>query len=192
MMRGGDVRVMGLVNPFHKIEDVRINVAYRTTVIIPAEKAAVSKDLWRSISQRSLFQLPSAAPPPVSKAGQTTASVQDTEAIQSRLASLEDRNTKLAAESQLLRTQLAESQEKQQGTLEAILTQLKTNPQVRYTQAGNGAVGATELADGAAPNFIPEVIKPGDAEARIESRQEEAVSDVSSVADKLKKMRQGQ
>ena len=199
-MKGADVRVLGLVNPSHLVEDIRVGVAFGSTVIIPAEKAAVSKDLYRSISQKCLFRLPSAGPPPATYAGgpkkpaAPVVTAADTTEIQRRLQLLETRNKDLENESKKLRAQLKNDQTQTQGTLEAILEAVKSAPQQVIVQA-NGAVAAAvakgEVASGEAPTYIPEVIKPEDSEARIESQQESAASDVTDVAKRLKKLRQG-
>lgn len=193
-VRGADIRVMGLVHPSHLVEDIRVSVAFGVTVIIPAGKAGVSKDLWTAISQKRLFKMPSAGPPGVVVApDQIAASAKDTANIQTRLQSLETRNGQLEEESRKLREQLAASQEKQQGTLEAILEAVKSAPAgVVQVQGSNGGSQAREgVADGDAPAFIPEVIRPKEAEVRIESEDSSAASDVSSVRDRLRKMRQG-
>jgi len=195
-LRGADIRVMGLVHPSHLVEDISVGVAFGVTVIIPAGKAALSKDLWTAISQKRLFKMPSAGPPGVVVApGQVAATAKDTANIQTRLQSLEARNGQLEDESRKLREQLAASQEKQQSTLEAILEAVKAAPGVgHHVQGSNGAVStqaASDVADGSAPTFIPEAIRPKEAEVRIESQDASAASDVSSVTDRLRKMRQG-
>jgi len=194
-MRGGgaDIRVIGLVMGTHVIEDIGMDVPHGVTVIIPADKAARSKDLWRSISQRCLFKLPSAAPP----SQQAPVAVkQDAEAIKQRLDTLESRNASLEHESRALRQQLAQAQDRQQQVLEAILGQLQKQPQVVQVTSVGGSSGSSvargEVADGSAPTFIPNQIKPEDAQTRIDTKESTSDSNVSSVADRLKRLKQQQ
>lgn len=194
--RGADVRVIGLVMSTHVIEDIAMDVPHGVTVIIPADKAARSKDLWRAISQKCLFQIKTAGPPVGFVPG--SADRKDAVAIQSRLAALESRNSSLESESKALREQLAAAQARQQGTLEAILEQLKNQPAPQVVQlSGSGgsngsSVKSSEVVGGDAPTFIPGQIRPDGAETRIGTQEVTAESDVGSVADRLKKLRERQ
>ena len=90
MNANGDVRVMGLVVPAHLIEDIRVSVARGVTVIIPAGQATRSKDLWRAINQKCLFQLQSQGTPMTVPPSGGVVSL-DTSGLQNRLKALEDR-----------------------------------------------------------------------------------------------------
>jgi hypothetical protein len=182
-----DIRVLGLVMGTHLIEDIQMDVPYGTTVIVAAEKAARSKDLWRGISQRCLFQLPSAAAPTVST---RPAVVPDQE--NDRLQALEDRHRVLEEENRRLRSALQTASAQQDQKLDAILAALQGGGfQAVQGQASPGRVSKAEVADGAAPTFIPSEIKPKDAEARIEARKEEAPSEVANSAERLRRLRKG-
>lgn len=183
----GDVRVIGLVVPSHLVEDIRVAVPHGMTVTIPAEKAAVSKDLWRGVSQKCLFQLPStgtAASTAMTAAPRGPAV--DVSGILQRMHALESEN-------QQLRSWMEQSQGQQQETLNAILSAVQSGSNISYVMQPGAVSGPgsprEELADGDAPAFIPAEIKPKEAETRIGDKSEEAASSVSDASAALRKFR---
>jgi hypothetical protein len=186
-MSGGDIRVIGLVMGTHVLEDLGMDIPHGVTVTIPGEKAVRSKDLWRAISQKCLFQLPSVSPPPPSapRAGD--------EELAAKMRTLEERNVFLEAE--VLRLHgLLDAAGQQKNTLDEILKAVQAGGLVQrviVTEQGHRPV-SSEVADGSAPTFIPSDITPKDAESRIEVRKEESTSgDISSAREALRKLRQG-
>jgi len=195
-VNSGDVKVMGLVVPAHLIEDIRVSVGRGVTVTIPADQAARSKDLWRGISQKCLFQLTSTGHHTASGPAPTiVTNTVDTSGLQNRLQALEERNATLEEESRLLRQTMTETAGQQQQTLDTILAAVQAGGgSVQHIYHGGSGPGVPreELADGSAPQFIPDEIKPTDAETRIDTVSEESESGVSSVAERLRKLRQKQ
>lgn len=180
-----DIRVIGLVMGTHVIEDIAMDVPHGVTVTIPADKAAISKDLWRGIGQKCMFQLPSAPPPahvPIQRMADDTP-------LHERIHALQERNKQLEEENQALKEGLRTSQQDQQRKLDSILSAIQTGAFVQRAGKGVGIL-ATELADGQAPTFIPSEIRPKEAETRIESRKEEAEgAGISGAVERLRKMR---
>jgi hypothetical protein len=171
----GDIRVIGLVPPTHVLEDIRMDVPHGVTVIIPGDKAIQSKDLWRAINQKLVFQLPSAAAPPPT--GPHTSTEDEAHIRQ------------LEAENLALRETLKTVQNQQQK-LDAILAALQGGGGVIIRAPGKAV--APDVADGTAPQFIPSEIKPREAETHIEEQREESTAAVSSAAERLRQIRRGQ
>ncbi len=185
----GDVRVFGLVAGTHVLEDIRMDVPHGREVVIPADLAARSKDLWRAISQKRIFQLPSQPPPP--HAAPVTFIRDDV--LQERNRFLEQRNKELEDENGRLREALRQSMA-QGDRLDTILKAIQSMPapQAVYVNgAGPASAPREEIADGTAPQFIPAEIAPKDAETRIDAKREEAAdsSGISAAAERLRKMR---
>jgi hypothetical protein len=188
-MSAGDVRVFGLVAPQHVIEDIAIVVPHGREIVIPADKAGRSKDLYRAINQKCIFKLPD-PPAPVHQAPITH--VKD-DILQQRCQFLEARNRLLEEENAGLRESLRAAMS-QQAQLDSILQAVKNVTVVGgYGVAPVAAAPREELADGTAPQFIPGDIAPKNAEARIDLVTTEAddSSSVSDAAARLRKMRKG-
>lgn len=188
-MSTGDIRVFGLVAGTHVLEDIGMDVPHGREVTIPAEKAARSKDLYRAINQKKLFVLPSQPPPAQAPLGHISDSL-----LQERNHFLEERNKQLEEENRGLREALRAAIA-QQDRLDRILKAVEAVklPETIYVNGGAGAAQAApreEIADGAAPHFIPAEIAPRDAETRIDSQRESVESSgVSAAAERLRKMR---
>jgi hypothetical protein len=189
-MSAGDVRVFGLVSGTHVLEDIGMDVPHGREVVIPADKAARSKDLYRAISQKCVYQLP-AQPGPQHVAPVTI--IRD-DVLQERNQFLELRCKQLEQENEQLRGSLRSALA--QG--ERLDTILKAIQDVKFPEAvyinAPGAVEtkvADEIADGTAPQFIPDGIAPKDVEARIDIKAQTSDSSVSSAADKLRRLRKG-
>jgi len=181
-----DVVVYGLVGGTHVLEDIGIDIRQGVTVVMPAAKAAMSKDLYRAINQKRILLIPRAdgQPHPL-----RTPQVHD-DILQQRCQFLELRNKQLEDENMQLRDalQLALRQQQQLDTIVAALGQLKVAP---VTTSGVGSV-SSELADGSAPTFIPENIRPKDASSRIDVvKKETDGADISGAVGALRRMRSG-
>jgi hypothetical protein len=190
-MSNGDIRVFGLVAGTHVLEDIGMDVPHGVEVIIPAEKASRSKDLYKAIGQKCIFQLPSAPAPTHAAPGTHIRE----DILQERNQFLEQRNKQLEEEIKQLRADLG-SARAQQESLDTILKAIRDVkvPAAVYVNGGPAVAQKPqqELADGSAPQFIPNEIAPKDAETRIDMvRQETADSEVSGAAGKLRKMRRG-
>ena len=192
--QNGDVRVIGMVAGNHVIEDLGRDVAYRSLVIIPEDQALMSKDLWRSISQGFLCQVPSAPYP--SGAAAATAD-HDKVRLEKYAAELEGHVVRLQSENDALRRQLEGGTHVQSEKLDEILKAIKAGlvaaPAPLQQQ---GAVFrpthevADETVDGSAPTFLPAEIRAKDLDARIHIQGEESTSDaVSDAADRLRQLR---
>jgi hypothetical protein len=183
-----DIRVVGLVAGNHMIEDIARDVPYGTTVVIPGELALMSKDLWRSISQKFLYQLPS-----IPLTTPTSVTDSDRKRLESYISELEAHVLRLELENKGLR-------EAQQiaidSKLDAILSavgSIKTVAQPSHfvTHAQTSAY-KDDFVDGSAPTFLPSEIKPTDVEdSRIDVQRESSTSGVSEAAQRLRKIRKG-
>lgn len=186
----GDVRVIGMVAGNHVIEDIGMDVAFRTVVVIPQDQALRSKDLWRSISQGFLCQIPS-APYPTGAVGVPADS--DKARLEKYAAELEARVVRLQSENASLRQDLEGSSLTQSAKLDEILKAIQSGLKVvpaPSQQAGGLPSPAEETVDGAAPTFLPAEIRAKDLDARINIQGEESTSDaVSEAADRLRQLR---
>lgn len=198
----GDVRVVGLVAGNHLIEDISRDVPYGVVVVIPADLALISKDLWRSLNQKFLYQLPTIP------TTQQADPMQDQEKhrLERYARELESHVSRLESENRMLKEQL-KSVESQASKIEA-LQGLKSDPTLGskldsillMLQAGVPAQGGirgnnpsqrgSEI-DGSAPTFLPSEIRQKDLEARIDIQPESNSSNVSEAAERLRKLRKG-
>lgn len=196
-MSEADVRVIGLVMGTHLLEDIQMDVPCGAIVIIPAEKALRSKDLWRAISQKCLAKLPS-APPPMPTASDSRVQILERDKLvlleANRLLQIE--KDQLQAENASLRLEKSVLEEnlrtalQQQQTLDAILSAIRSGVSVSVRADTSKPVTGI---DGSAPLFLPEEIHPKDAETRIEVKKDETSSeDVSDTRGVLRKIRSGQ
>lgn len=189
-----DVKVYGMVVGTHLLEDIQMDVPFQCTVVIPAEKANRSKDLWRAISQKLLLQLNSGMnlggpPAPLPIADPT---------LKDRIATLEKEKVQLEKENRELRSQLEANQarlnarpetEDQSAKLDKILGLLASGIPMG-TQPGLLPKVSDVVADDV-PTFIPSSITPENVEARIEAASTEAESPgVSGAAKTLRELRQ--
>ena len=167
-----------------------MDVPHGREVIIPADKAARSKDLWRAISQKCIFKMPNIPPPARGPLGHVGDSL-----LQERLVFLEQRCKQLEDENTTLRESLR-SALAQGDRLDTILSAIQSMPAPQVVHVnGHGSAPAApreEIADGTAPQFIPSEIAPKDAETRIDTKRETGdSSNVNVAAERLRKMRQG-
>jgi len=187
----GDVRVFGLVTPTHVIEDIAMDVPHGREVVIPADKAARSRDLYKAIGQKCVFKLPD-LPPPVHTA--PAGHVRD-DLLQERNRHLEARNKLLEEEVTQLRASLGAALA-QRDQFDAIMKAIGS-VKAPFGMVGMGSgqqtpVQCSDVADGSAPQFIPGEIAPKDAEVRIDRVSQEADSgSVSDATAKLRQMRKG-
>lgn len=182
-----DVRIIGLQMTTVLIEDIAMDVPHGVTVVIPAEKAARSKDLWRLLSQKQLFRLnagPFADYPNPNPALPNA----EVERLQEEKRLLEEQN-------RLLRLQL----DRQGGKLDAILAALETQrlaPQIVHVVAPNGTASPSgapsEVVDAGVPTFIPSQIKPENVESHVEVQSETSEgSGIAGAGEALRRLRKG-
>lgn len=154
-----DVVVYGLTVPTCLLEDIQMDVPQGHTVIVPEMKALQSRDLWRAISQRRVFQL----------AGPPAGTIAPVRAPDGRLTALE-------AENEMLRQRLANQGAEFQGKLDSILSLLQSGAlvqQVQHIHHGPGSAPRSEAVSGEVPTFIPSKIAPDNADARIDVKKDE-------------------
>jgi hypothetical protein len=185
----GDVRVFGLVAGTHVLEDIGMDVPHGREVIIPADKAARSRDLYKAIGQKCVFRLPDQPMPthvaPVSH-------IRD-DVLHERNQFLEKRNKQLEEENIQLRDSLRTAMA-QQDRLDTILQAIKAVklPDTIHVNGHHAAPAArTEIADGTAPQFIASEIAPKNADTRIGVQGEAGDFVVTDAAEKLRKLRKG-
>lgn len=190
MSTDADVRVVGLVAGTHLIEDIARDVPYGVVVVIPADMALTSKDLWRAINQKFLYRLPSipntqAAPMPD----------QEKQRLERYARELESHVSRLQAENSDLKEQLKAWQGKSDvalsGKLDSIMAMLQAGVPVQGGSPlrGNDPSQNVPLVDGSAPTFLPSEIRSKDLEARIDVQPESSSSGVSEATERLRKLR---
>lgn len=185
MSSQGDVTVFGLMVPTCVIVDIGMDVPHGRTIVVPAEKAHVSKDLWRLIGQKCLFQMrsgPYAPQPPMSQVAR----------IPAQQERLEVENAELRETLVRQQQEFQAAQKESKDKLDAILLLLQSGALATGSQAmmSGAKAGLTSSGvDGSAPSFIPTTITPENAQARIESKKEESASSATSSASKLRELR---
>lgn len=191
----GDVRIVGLVAGRHVIEDIGRDVSFGETILIPAEMALRSVDLWRAISQKCVFRIP---------ASMMTAEphgVDDMEKarLTQYITELESRLVRLQAENDSLRAKLQETKAPMgdpnlEAKLDTILAAIQSTPKVVHVH-GDGpqrVVPKEDVVDGSAPTFLPSEITLKDVETRIDIQGEKSeASGVSEASKALSKLRKG-
>jgi len=182
--RAGDIRVIGLVAGTHVIEDIGRDVPHGVQVVIPGHLAVQSKDLYRAISQKCLLQLPTAAPPP-QYIGPGVG--QETEHLELQIRELSERLKVLEAENKVLREKKDESQTAQK--LDEIIQALQNQTTIMVPVGKDASVPEEEKVDGSAPMFLPDKIRPEDADVRIDVSGKAAPSDAMNAANKLRQLR---
>lgn len=185
----GDVVVLGLVSPSHFLTDIQTEVPHMGQVVISGEKAIHSKDLWRAISSRQIYQLNILPNQPRSVMPSTLE------------ADLRGRIAELEVENRVLKATLLESQSAQKPTvdytaqqekLDAIL-RMVSNPGFSSAPASNLRPGPSDQIKDESILFIPSSITPVGAETRIELKTEESESSgVSGAASRLRDLRKKQ
>lgn len=181
-----DVKVMGLVAGTHVIEDLNIDVPYGVYVTIPGDRAVGSKDLWRAISAKCVFHVPSAPAPSVSVVRAPSSAPDQSQ----RVAELEQQLGRLQAENDALRRE-ADQRRSGEAKLDLILSML---PNLATGGSAPAAVSPSaapsEIADGTVPTFFPSTIVPRDVEASIEiEAQSSNGGGISAATEALRKMR---
>jgi len=198
----GDVTVVGLDVTTTILYDIGMDVPHRQVVTIPANRATVSKDLWRAISQRRVFQLHggSVSQGPVRP---TVAPAPNVEVWQDKCRQLEAENAKLremvATLEQALQTPPAPPPPPQDDRIDQILTLLRSGvPVMAANPAASTSSGRTTsvgfgVVEVDVPAFIPTEIKPKGIEGRLAEVQSETSenSSLGTAADALRKLRQG-
>jgi hypothetical protein len=178
-----NIRVFGLDHSTVVLHDIQMDVPFEATVEIPSEKALVSKDLWRAISSKQLFQL-SKSPNQISMSTEPELREQ----IRQLTAENEDLRSKLLAKHAEV-----DGLKLQQATLDSILTRLSNvptvHPTVTATVEGTPSGGAWRVVDNSAPMFIPTTIMPEGAESHIETTKTEADTGVSGAQNKLRQLK---
>ncbi len=192
-----DITVFGLATGTYLIEDIRMDVPCGTQVTIPAEMALRSKDLWRGINQRQLFQI-SARPNVVPPVASGNVAVQ---------AELQERAKRLEVENNDLRRRLLDQQteaDRQQRMTQQTLAEQTAQMATIIKMLGSGGfvtsgvissgkqvVATEDYVSGDAPTFIPGTITPDKADARIETTEASVENaSVTGAADKLRTLRQ--
>lgn len=188
----GDVRVVGLVAGNHLLEDISRDVPYGAVVVIPADLALISKDLWRAINQKFLYQLPTIP---------TTQSLpmpdQEKQRLERYAKELESHVSRLESENRDLREQLkawhAKSDVGASGKLDSILAMLQAGVPVQggFVRGNDSSQKDVPLVDGTAPTFLPSEIRSKDMEAHIDIQPASSSSGVSEAAERLRKLRKG-
>lgn len=193
----GGITVTGLVTGGHVIEDIKVSVPYQVAVYIPADKACISKDLWRGIGQRRLFQLEGGAGISFAPAAGNGGS----EELKLEVDRLRQENLRLREEVSSLTSQLAEARQQStssqeslgnmQGQLEAILRAVGNLGQggLRVV-AGGSEVEPTRVIGGDSPVFIPSFTPASTTNIRTDSEVVEN-SALSSAARALRAARRG-
>jgi hypothetical protein len=167
MMNIGDVVVVGLSPTTVVLDDIGMDVPHMIQVAIPADKATISKDLWRAISQRLVFRVlnnlnPSSGETPRSPGADVTA--------------LLEKNRQLEAENQRLREALATQRVGQDSQLSEILALLKSGVGFPTLAASPGSVNASTPVTGVVevetPAYIPSDLGKEIGETRLEVQKQ--------------------
>jgi hypothetical protein len=204
-----DVIVTNVRMGTYVISDIGIDVPHGVVVHIPSEKALRSKDLWRGISQRTLFQfhpsaihkgalMPAQPPEPLPPLPPEPTTYQAPETIVHALTE-HNKALTLAVErrDEVLFALVAEQQRQlaEQGKqLAEAVRLLRERPLAgaASTNTTGSVSGLPDVVNGDAPVFIPSTIKPKDVEAHVSVQTEASEgSSVSGAASALRRLRQG-
>lgn len=203
-----DVRVMAVKTGMVFLTDIGIDVPCGVVVTIPAEKALISKDLYRYINQKVLFQIHPGSihgplplplpplpkpeplpPPPVSPPAGVMREVQQLrEALEQRektLGEALDRRehifvAALMATQKKLDDVLLELQRR--PAVSSLVPNTPMRPSIRVNEEG---------PSGEAPMFIPSEIGSKDYDSRVNITAESQESGVADAAAALRRLRQG-
>lgn len=205
-MSRGDVKVVGVRTGMVLIDDIGVSVPNGVVVSIPAQQALRSKDLYRLISQRMLFQihpgpihkaaaLPEMPPPPPPTPNQTVAPT-DPSAREALLeAELKVLREALDQREHVLFAALVAAQGRSEAVeqkLDQVLATLSRQPAVPLAAPNPFPVQtgrAVPIVASDAPLFIPSEIKPRDVEAHVSIESETTDSNVSGATSALRRLR---
>jgi len=158
-----------------------MDVPFSTMVVIPADKALKSKDLWRSIGQKQLFQLQRGPGMPYIPLDSRAPSPDPALLERIRLLEEENRQLRLALESKNTH---------RDDRIDALLTFLQSGAVALPGIATQRGPQAPQVASADVPTYIPTVITPDGAETRIEPKRAESESAaVSGASDKLRNLK---
>lgn len=183
-----DVTVLGMIVPTCVLADIGMDVPHQRTVTIPGEKALKSKDLWRSIGQKSLMRLPNGpgrVPPPV-------LGDHSNDTVLQRLEALEQENHQIRVGLQEQAVRLERFEKESEGKLDEVLRLLRSGIVMTATSVSPSKTvphqdsGVVEDA----PIFIPGTIAPANASVRIEKAESEGDGkSLSEASGKLRGLR---
>jgi hypothetical protein len=141
------------------LEDIGMDVPHAQAVTIPADKATMSKDLWRAIGQRRLFQLHTGPIP-------TRPQVARVSPDADRVKQLEAENQQLHERVRQLEAQVADS-----SKLDQILAAIQQGGVTVAAAPGRLVPSAKEALPGVVevdvPVFIPSVKSADVSETRL-------------------------
>lgn len=181
----GDITVLGLHPTTCVLADIGMDVPHGTTAVIPADKAARSHDLWRSISQRYLFQIKSGAA--ISNAAPNPLRTENEE-LRGRVRYLEEENQALRKALQLL-------EGSQQTKLDAILGLLQgaSKSVLPYSPGGyppEPPEGVAAVVEVSPPPFIPSKIRSDESlQARVQTEKGSSDASVTEATTRLREIR---
>lgn len=207
-MSKGDVKVVAVRTGTVVIDDIGEMVTHGVVVTIPAAKALVSKDLYRMISQRVLFQIhagpihlpaplpdlvkPKPEPPPRALVDASPDAAAREAMLEAEVRHLRD---VLDQREQVLYAALVASQNRSaavEGKLDQVLTALARQPTQVVVQGGTAAARpVADLPASDAPLFIPSEIKRTDIEAHVSIESESQESGVGDAKAALRRLRKG-
>jgi hypothetical protein len=184
----GDITVLGLHPTVCVLDDISMDVPHGATVVIPADKAAKSKDLWRAVSQKYLFQVK----PGSSVQGGSNPMLPELELLRTKVRQLEEENRVLRA--------AQKNFDVERHKLDTILVLLQSGPRAvsmavpvtMYPAIEKAAEPISGVIEMAPPPFIPSKIRADDivqAHVQTEAGSSEG-SAVSGAASKLREFRQ--
>lgn len=181
----GDVRVLGLVSPTTVLDDIGMDVPLGVVVEIPGARAHISRDLWRALSQRCIFQLQDG--PAVTSNGSQMLENPELKALREQVRTLTAENARLRE---------APPPDAAQSKLDDILALLRQGSpvpgQIPSTQVLPAQASTSEVVSGEVPTFIPSQIKPEGFQVQVQTKSEESPgTGVTSAAQALRKLRRG-
>ncbi len=206
-MTQGGMAVVGMVTGGHRLDDISVVVPHKVVVVLTADQALRSKDLYRALGQHQIFRLDSITYNPGAAIDDTQEHREKAQtqirALEAQIKTLHSEKAALEAKVQQLGQEL-EQAKAANGNLGQVLQQLKGLGDVMHrieqrpvqtvvtSVAPPPTTGPAPLrfVDDAAPVFIPDNIRPKDATIQIQVDTQ--VSDnagVSDAADKLRKLR---
>ena len=203
----GDVTVIGMDVQTVVFGDIGMDVPPKTVVTVPADRATLSKDLWRAISQRRLFQLHAGpvSPNPVRPmVAPTLAAGQDVWQVKCR--TLEQENAQLRERIAVLEQEQmvrVEAPSQPDTKLDQILELLQRGIPVSgfdhstrlslEPRADVRTQPRSEVVDIETPTFIPSEIRPKNVEGRVQEIQTTTAENqtLGTAASALRKFRKG-
>jgi FtsZ-binding cell division protein ZapB len=187
-----DITVMGLVEGIHILEDIQIGVPKGVVVTIPADLAYRSRDLWRALSQRVIFQVagsPSPNRPVVPYQQEIDELKKKNLALQGQIEVLRGEVQTLRVDNESLRNENTGHRE-QRGKLDEILSLVKGGliGTLVATNSGQSTKAVSSVIDAGVPLFIPDSIRPKDVQTdnMTVEKDSSAASSVTDASSKLK------